>query len=82
MTFAENLKKDFKNNFRAHFEKRPRLFLTIYTAGGVLSAFSSGVDLVAGSKLWLPNLAGALVFLLLIHWGGGVLEKNPEKNKS
>ena len=82
MTFAENLRKDFINNFRAHFEKSPRFFLTLYTAGGLLCAFSAGVDLVAGSNLWLPNLAGAFVFLLIIHWGVGVLAKNIEENKS
>jgi hypothetical protein len=81
MTFAENLRKDFKTNFRAHFEKRARLFLTLYTAAGLLSAFSAGVGFLARSDLWLANLAGAFVFFWLIHWGVGVLAKNHQEDE-
>jgi hypothetical protein len=81
MTLAENLRKDFKTNFQAHFEKRPRFFLALYMASGLLSAFSAGADLVARSNLWLPNLAGAFVFFLIVYWGVGVLAKNHEENK-
>jgi hypothetical protein len=80
MALAENLRKDFKSNFQAHFEKRPRFFLSLYMAGGLLCAFSAGVGFLAHSDLWLPNLAGAFVFFLVVYWGVGVLTKNYNKN--
>ena len=79
MTLAENIRKDFNANFRAHFEERPRFFLTLYTAGGLLCAFSAGASLVAGSNLWLPDLAGAFILFTVIYWGVDVLAKSHRK---
>ncbi len=82
MSFVEKVKKDFENNFQAHFKKRARFFLAIYTFFGLLSAFSAGIDFPLRGNFWLFDLGAALLFWFIVFWGVGILAMNQKADSS
>jgi len=74
MSLTEKLKKDFKNNFEAHFKRWPRFSLAIYSLFGLICAFAAGLHFSLRTNIWLFDLAGALMFWFIIFWGTKLLQ--------